>query len=140
MNYKPIHAWKRKDGLKPKNADGSRNEQKIIKGEELQDEFSAISRGFAGVNQEINQIKQEIDGIEGGNPAPPQPPADTGIEEAPEDGLVYGRKDASWVQIASSGGGGGAVEWIDVLNKPEPIKDLAAENASKKSLISGGRY
>jgi hypothetical protein len=137
MNYKPIHAWKRKDGLKPKNADGSRNEQKIIKGEELQDEFSAISRGFAGVNQEINQIKQEIDGIEGGSPSPTPPSG--GVEEAPEDGLTYGRRNKGWVQIASSGGGG-AVDWVDVLNKPEPIKDLAAENAPKKSLISGGRY
>ena len=134
--YKPIHAWKRKDGLKPKNADGSRNEQKIIKGGELQDEFSAISRGFAGVNQEINQIKQEIDNIEGGGgTAPPS----GGVEEAPDDGLTYGRRNKSWVQIASSGGGG-AVEWVDVLNKPEPIKDLAAENVVKTSLISGGRY
>ena len=64
-----------------------------------------------------------------------------GIEEAPEDGLIYGRKDAGWVQITSGGGsGGGPVEWADVLNKPQPIKDLAAENAPKVSIVSGGSY
>ena len=63
-----------------------------------------------------------------------------GIEEAPEDGLVYGRKDGGWVQISSGGGGGGSVEWADVLNKPEPIKNLAAEGPSKVSLVSGGSY
>ena len=46
--------------------------------------------------------------------------------------------------INSGGGGGGgtggSVEWNDVLNKPEPIRDLAADNVSRKSLITGGRY
>ena len=43
----------------------------------------------------------------------------------------------------NAGGGGGTatdVEWSNVLNKPQPIKDLAAENVSTQSLITGGRY
>ena len=63
-----------------------------------------------------------------------------GIEEAPEDGLVYGRKDGGWVQISSGGGGGGSVEWADVLNKPQEIKNLSGETPAKVSLVSGGSY
>jgi hypothetical protein len=64
-----------------------------------------------------------------------------GIEEAPEDGLIYARQDGQWVEITQGGGsGGGPVEWADVLNKPQPIKDLAAENAPKVSIVSGGSY
>ena len=62
-----------------------------------------------------------------------------GIEEAPEDGLVYGRKDGGWVEI-SSGGSGGSVEWADVLNKPQEIKNLSGETPAKVSLVSGGSY
>ena len=62
-----------------------------------------------------------------------------GIEEAPTDGLVYGRKDGGWVEI-SSGGSGGSVEWADVLNKPQEIKDLSGETPAKVSLVSGGSY
>ena len=61
-----------------------------------------------------------------------------GIEEAPQDGLIYARKDGQWVEVSS--GSGGSVEWADVLNKPEPIKNLAAENAPKVSMVSGGNY
>ena len=64
-----------------------------------------------------------------------------GVEEAPEDGLIYARQDGQWVEITQGGGsGGGPVEWADVLNKPQPIKDLAAENAPKISIVSGGSY
>ena len=64
-----------------------------------------------------------------------------GVEEAPLDGLIYARKDGQWVEITQGGGsGGGPVEWADVLNKPQPIKDLAAENAPKVSIVSGGSY
>jgi hypothetical protein len=63
-----------------------------------------------------------------------------GIDDAPSDGLIYARQDGQWVQITSGGGGGGPVEWADVLNKPQPIKDLAAENAPKVSIVSGGSY
>ena len=58
---------------------------------------------------------------------------------APEDGLIYARQDGQWVEI-TQGGSGGPVEWADVLNKPQPIKDLAAENAPKVSIVSGGSY
>ena len=60
--------------------------------------------------------------------------------DAPSDGKTYGRKDGQWVEVQSGGGTGGSVDWVDVLNKPEPIKNLAAENATKVSLVSGGSY
>jgi hypothetical protein len=66
-----------------------------------------------------------------------------GIDDAPQDGLIYARQDGQWVQITSGGGGsgpGGPVEWADVLNKPQPIKNLAGENTSKVSMVSGGTY
>ena len=31
------------------------------------------------------------------------------VEEAPEDGLIYGRSDASWVEVTSGGGGGSSL-------------------------------
>ena len=92
---------------------------------------------------------------------------DENISDAPEDGRIYCRQDGTWVLLppeedptvpdhvkgitqadidrwdnppTGGGGTGGSVEWVDVLNKPAPIKDLAAENAPKTSLISGGSY
>ena len=43
---------------------------------------------------------------------------------------------------AGGGGGstGGSVDWPDITNKPQEIKDLAAENGATQSLITGGRY
>ena len=64
-----------------------------------------------------------------------------GLDDAPSDGLIYARQDGQWVEITQGGGsGGGPVEWADVLNKPQPIKDLAAENSPKQSFVAGGRY
>ena len=63
------------------------------------------------------------------------------LTDAPEDGNIYARQDGNWVQVTSGGGGiATSVEWVDVLNKPQPIKDLAAENTSKVSMVSGGTY
>lgn len=59
--------------------------------------------------------------------------------DAPSDGKTYGRQDGQWVEV-TSGGTGGVVEWADVLNKPEPITNLSAENSTKVSLVSGGNY
>ena len=92
--------------------------EKVIKGSEFDVEF--------------NNIANAINGIESGSGG--------GIEEAPEDGLVYARKDASWVEITLGGGTGGSADWPDITNKPQEIKDLAAENGSTQSLITGGRY
>lgn len=62
-----------------------------------------------------------------------------GLEDAPEDGMTYGRQDGQWVQVSSGGGGtGSAVEWGDVLNKPAPIVNLAGE--TKASFVQGGNY
>ncbi len=41
---------------------------------------------------------------------------------------------------AGGGGTGGPADWPDITNKPQPIKDLAAENATKVSIVSGGSY
>ena len=60
-----------------------------------------------------------------------------GLEEAPEDNLIYGRQDGQWVEVSVSGG---SVDWIDIENKPVEIKNLAKENAGKVSMISGGNY
>lgn len=40
------------------------------------------------------------------------------IEDAPEDGKSYARKDGNWTQIATSGGEADSVDWSNVLNKP----------------------
>jgi hypothetical protein len=50
-----------------------------------------------------------------------------------------------WRSIGGSGGGGGGgtagdVYWDDILGKPVQIKNLAAENSGKVSMISGGSY
>ena len=62
-----------------------------------------------------------------------------GIPEAPEDGKVYGRKDKGWEEITSSSTTPN-VEWANILNTPEPVKDLAAENITTTSMVSGGSY
>ena len=54
MAYTPIHAWKRKDKLP------SKDPQKIIYGEQLQDEFDAISRQLNDLDGHI-----DIDGPDG---------------------------------------------------------------------------
>ena len=57
--------------------------------------------------------------------------------DAPSDGKTYGRQDGNWVEVTS---GGGSIEWADILNKPQPIANLSAENATRVSLVSGGNY
>ena len=93
-----------------RNSDGSRNENKILKGAQLQDEFDAIAGAVGNIDNNIEEIKQDLDNIEGGT-------GTGGVEEAPEDGQTYGRRDASWVRMASSIGGG-PVEWDEIDGKP----------------------
>lgn len=48
-----------------------------------------------------------------------------------------------WKSVGGSGGGGdsgGEVYWDEILNKPAAIKNLAAENQTKVSVLSGGNY
>ena len=49
-----------------------------------------------------------------------------------------------WKSVGGSGGGGGGsggdVYWNDILDKPVTIKNLAAENSIKVSVVSGGNY
>jgi hypothetical protein len=119
MSYVPIHAWKRKDKLP------SKDPQKIIYGEQLQDEFDAISKGIGGLEGQIDQIQGEIDSL-------PQY-----VEEAPQNGTVYGRANAQWVPVVSGGGGTGGhlVFWDELLEKPEGISTLGYENT-----VDGGTY
>ena len=37
-------------------------------------------------------------------------PPTTGVDEAPTDGLLYGRQSAAWAEITSTGSGGGITE------------------------------
>lgn len=66
------------------------------------------------------------------------PHGDSGLEEAPEDGSVYGRMDGQWVPI--NGSGGGSSDWAAITNKPQPITNLSGENTTKQSFVSGGSY
>lgn len=119
MSYKPIHAWKRKDQLP------SKDPQKIIYGEQLQDEFDAISGELAHHSGQIDQIKDDIENLP------------DYVEEAPQNGTVYGRANAEWVPVVSGGGGTGGhlVFWDELLEKPEGISALGYENA-----VDGGTY
>jgi len=117
--YIPIHAWKRKDKLP------SKDPQKIIYGSQLQDEFDAISKGVGDLEGQIEQIQGEIENL-------PEY-----VEEAPQNGTVYGRANAQWVPVVSGGGGTGGhlVFWDELLEKPEGISALGYENA-----VDGGTY
>ena len=118
MSYKPIHTWKRKDNLP------SKDPQKIIYGTQLQNEFDAIAEGVGSLEEHVDQIQGEIDKI----PAM--------VEEAPEDGVIYGRINKSWIPIQGGGGvGGNLVFWEAILDKPEGIATLGYENT-----IDGGTY
>lgn len=69
------------------------------------------------------------------------PPEAHGHQQGEIDGLED-RLDQIEQSIGSGGGsgGGGDVYWDDVLDKPVQIENLAAENAGKVSMISGGSY
>lgn len=110
MSYKPIHAWRRKDRLP------SKDPQKIIYGTQLQDEFDAIAKGVGSLEVHVGQEM---------------------VEEAPEDGVIYGRANKTWVRVQSGGGSpdGNLVFWDGLLDKPEGIATLGYENT-----IDGGTY
>jgi len=61
-----------------------------------------------------------------------------GIEEAPEDGKTYARKDAAWTEITSTGSTVD-VEWSDIQNKPTEI-DALDGTVGSYSMVSGGTY
>jgi hypothetical protein len=70
------------------------------------------------------------------------PPEAHGHQQGEIDGLED-RLDQIEQSIGNGGGGsggGGDVYWDDVLDKPVQIENLAAENAGKVSMISGGSY
>jgi hypothetical protein len=120
MSYKPIHNYRRKDKLNPGDPD------KIIYGSDLQDDFEAIAGNFEQQSDQIDQIQGEIDSL-------PQY-----VEEAPQNGTIYGRANAQWVPVTSGGGGGTGghlVFWDELLEKPEGISALGYENT-----VDGGSY
>ena len=59
------------------------------------------------------------------------------VEEAPQDGVTYGRANKTWVPVQAGGGspGGNLVFWDGLLDKPEGIATLGYENT-----IDGGTY
>ena len=117
MSYKPIHNYRHKDKLPPDDPD------KIIYGSHLSDDFESIARAIGRVQSEIDQIEA--------------PDLSEYVEEAPQNGAVYGRANAQWIPIVSDGGGTGGhlVFWEELLEKPEGISALGYENT-----VDGGTY
>ena len=73
--------------------------EKVITGVEFDEEFRKISSGMGDLHEEIENINA------GGT-----------IEEAPADGLLYGRKDRHWHEVPESGGSGAGM----VISASEP--------------------
>ena len=73
--------------------------EKVITGVEFDEEFRKISSGMGDLHEEIENI------IAGGT-----------IDEAPANGLLYGRKDRHWHEIPESGGSGAGM----VISASEP--------------------
>ena len=117
MAYTPIHAWKRKDKLP------SKDPQKIIYGEQLQDEFDAISVGIDGLNDQVEDIKIEIDGLggnsggggTGGDYDDTQIKADLATET---NARIAGDADLQTQIDNLPSGGGGASTWDELTGKP----------------------
>lgn len=61
--------------------------------------------------------------------AVPDPVENTGIEEAPEDGVGYVRKDGGWVPEEIGGGGGGALPFRGALISPSTDQNYASGSA-----------
>jgi hypothetical protein len=81
--YDPDDKFGYKDTL-PEN-----HPEKVITGVEFDDEFKKIETGIGDLQVEIDAI------VDGGS-----------IDEAPANGLIYGRKDKSWVEVSEAGGAG----------------------------------
>ena len=101
--YDPDDKFGYKDTL-PEN-----HPEKVITGVEFDDEFKKIEAGMGDLQIEIDAI------VDGGS-----------INEAPADGLIYGRKDKSWVEVSGAGGGGGD----GIEEAPETGKPYARKNKS----------
>lgn len=105
MAYTPIHAWKRKDTLLPGDP------QKIIYGEQLQDEFDAISKGLSGSG-----------GQGGGESNPGGDYDDTQIKAdlaAETQSRISGDANLQTQINNLPSGGGGASSWDELTGKPE---------------------
>ena len=120
MSYKPIHPYRKRDKLPPNDPN------KIIYGSHLSDDFEAISRALGSIESHIEKIE-----------VPPEVDLSGLVEEAPEDGFIYGRANKTWVPVQAGGGspGGNLVFWDGLLEKPEGIATLGYENT-----IDGGTY
>ena len=105
MAYTPIHAWKRKDILPPGDP------QKIIYGEQLQDEFDAIAK-------EIGDLDGQTDGGSntGGDYDDTQIKADLAAETSAR---IAGDADLQTQIDNLPSGGGGASTWDELTGKPE---------------------
>lgn len=118
MAYTPIHAWKRKDKLP------SGDPQKIIYGEQLQDEFDAIAKEVGDLDGQVEDIKLEIDGLggnsggggTGGDYDDTQIKADLATETSAR---IAGDADLQTQIDNLPSGGGGASTWDELTGKPE---------------------
>ena len=62
-----------------------------------------------------------------------------GLPDAPSDGLIYGRKDASWVEVTASSTT--TVKWDNITDIPPPVETLAGDPTNNiPSLLLGGSY
>lgn len=90
------------------------------------------------------------DGSDGGTGAgmviqPTEPTEDervTGLQWLDSTtGRVWIWDDDKWLEFpANCPDSASEVEWSDVINKPQPILNLAGENQPKMSIVSGGNY
>jgi len=104
MAYTPIHAWKRKDTLLPGDP------QKIIYGEQLQDEFDAISKGLSGPEGQGGGSNT------GGDYDDTQIKADLAAET---QSRISGDANLQTQIDNLPSGGGGASTWDELTGKPE---------------------
>jgi hypothetical protein len=63
--------------------------------------------------------------------------AEGGISDAPQNGTIYGRQDAKWVEVNSSS----SVEWGDISGIPYEVEVLGGDPGNNSpSMLIGGSY
>ena len=85
----------------------------------------AVEQGFVGTETEWLESLKGQDGQDGI------------VTDAPSDGKVYGRKNANWVEVTGSGGGGGATVTVDNIlstTSENPVQNkVITEELNKKA-------
>ena len=85
----------------------------------------AVEQGFVGTETEWLESLKGQDGQDGI------------VMDAPSDGKLYGRKNANWVEVTGSGGGGGATVTVDNIlstTSENPVQNkVITEELNKKA-------